>query len=39
MFSTLIYSSSGACDYAVELHWSFCSCFTVCWRFGAAGFG
>jgi len=28
MFRTLIYHSSGACDYAVELpHWSFCSCF------------
>ena len=26
MFRTLIYSSSGACDYCVELpHWSYCS--------------
>jgi len=26
MFRTLIYPSSGACDYAFELpHWSFCS--------------
>ena len=35
MFRTLIYPSSGACDCAVKLpHWSFCSCFAVCWRFG-----
>jgi len=28
-----------ACDYAVELsHPSFCSCFAVCWRFGAVCF-
>ena len=40
MFRTLIYPSSGACDCIVELsHLSFCSCFAVCWRFGAAGFG
>jgi len=39
MFRTLIYPSTGACDYAVELpHWSFCSCFAVCWRYGAVGF-
>ena len=39
MFRTLIYPSSVACDYAVELpRWSFCSCFAVCWRFGAVGF-
>jgi hypothetical protein len=26
MFRTLIYPSSGACDYSVELpHWSYCS--------------
>jgi len=38
-FQTLIFPSSGACDCAVELpHRSFCSWFTVCWRFGAAGF-
>ena len=38
MFRTLIYPSSGACDYSVELpHWSYCSRFVVCWRFGAAG--
>ena len=35
MFRTLIYPSSGACDYSVELpHWSYCSWFDVCWRFG-----
>jgi len=40
MFRTLIYPSSGACDFAVELpHRSFCSRFVVCWRFGAGGFG
>jgi len=34
MFETLIYPSSGACDYSVELpHWSYCSWFEVCWRF------
>jgi len=39
MVRTLIYPSSGACDYAVELpHRSFCSRFVVCWRFGAAVF-
>jgi len=39
MFRALIYPSSEACDYAIELpHWSFRSCFAVCWRFGAAGF-
>jgi len=39
MFRTLIYPSSGACDYAVELQRrSFCSQFVVCWRFGVAGF-
>jgi len=33
-----IHPSSGACDCAVELpHWSFCSRFVVCWKFGAAG--
>jgi len=32
MFRTLIYPSSGACDYSVELpHWSYCSCFDVYW--------
>ena len=36
MFRTLIYPSSGACDYSVELpHRSW---FVVCWRFDAAGF-
>ena len=35
MFRTLIYPSSGACDYSVELpHWSCCSWFDVCWSFG-----
>jgi len=34
MFQTLIYPSSGACDYSVELpHWSYCSWFDVCWSF------
>jgi len=38
MFRTLIYPSSGACDYSVELpHWSYCSCLDVCWSFGVAG--
>ena len=35
MFRTLIYPSSGACDYSVELpHWSYCSWFDMCWSFG-----
>ena len=35
IFRTLIYPSSGACDYSVELpHWSYCSWFDVCWSFG-----
>ena len=34
MFRTLIYPSSGACDYSVELpHCSSCSWFSLCWRF------
>ena len=38
MFRTLIYPSSGACDYSVELpHWSYFSWFDVCWRFGVVG--
>jgi len=38
MFRTLIYPSSGACDYSVELpHWSYCSWFDVCWRLGVVG--
>jgi len=38
MFRTLIYPSSGACDYAVELpHWSYCSWFNVCWSSGVVG--
>jgi len=38
IFQTLIYPSSGACDYSVELpHWSYCSWFDVCWSFGAVG--
>ena len=33
-----IYITSGACDYSVELpHWSYCSCFDVCWSFGVVG--
>jgi len=32
MFRTLIYPSSGACDFSVELpHWSYCSWFDMCW--------
>ena len=35
MFRTLIYPTSGACDYSIELpHWSYCSWFDVCWRYG-----
>jgi len=31
MSRTLIYPSSGACDYSVELpHWSYCSWLDVC---------
>ena len=38
MFRTLIYPSSGACDYSVELpQWSYCSWFDVCWSFGVVG--
>ena len=38
MFRTLIYPSSGACQYSVELpHWSYCSWFDVCWSFGVVG--
>ena len=38
MFRTLMYPTSGACDYSVALpHWSYCSWFNVCWRFGVVG--
>ena len=38
MFRTLMYPSSGACDYSVELpHWSYCSWFDVCWSFSVVG--
>ena len=38
MFRILIYPSSGACNYSVELpHWSYCSWFDVCWSFGVVG--
>ena len=38
IFRTLIYPSSGDCDYSVELpHWSYCSWFDVCWSFGVVG--
>ena len=38
MFRTLIYPSSGTCDYSVELpHWSYCFWFDVCWSFGVVG--
>jgi len=36
MIRTLIYPSSEACDYSVELpHWSYCSWLDVCSIFGA----
>jgi len=38
MFRTLMYPSSGACDYSVELpHRSYCSWFDVCRSFGVVG--
>jgi len=38
MFRTLIYPSSGTCDYSVELpHWSYFSWFHMCWSFGVIG--
>jgi len=38
MFRTLIYPSSGPCDYSVELpHWSYSSWFDVCCSFGVVG--
>ena len=38
MFRTLIYPSSGASGYSVELpHWLYCSWFNVCWSFGVVG--
>ena len=38
IFRTLIYPSSGACDYSVELpHWLYCSWFDVCWSLGVVG--
>ena len=38
MFRILIYPSSGACDYSVELpHWWYCSWFDVCWSFSVGG--
>ena len=38
MFRILIYPSSGASDYSVELpHWSYCSWFDVFWSFGVVG--
>jgi len=40
MFRTLIFPSSGACDYTVELpHWLYCCWFDVCWSFGVVGLG
>ena len=40
MFRTLIYPSSGACDYSVELpNWSYYSWLDVCWSFGVVGLG
>ena len=39
-FRTLIYPSSRAWDYSVELpHWSCSSWFGVCWNFGVVGLG
>jgi len=38
MFRTLIYPSSGACDYSIELpHWLYCSWCDVCWSFCVVG--
>jgi len=38
IFRTIIYPSSGVCDYSVELpHWSYCTWFDVCWSFGVVG--
>ena len=38
MFRTLVYPSSVACDYSIELpHCSYCSWFDVCWSFGVVG--
>ena len=38
IFRTLIYPSSEAWDYSVELpHWPYCSWFDVCWSFGVVG--
>ena len=38
MFRTLIYPSSGACDYSVELpHWLYCYWFDAYWSFGVVG--
>ena len=38
MFRILIYPSSGAYAYSVELpHWSYCSWFDVCWSFSVVG--
>jgi len=38
MFRTLIYPSSGAWDYSVELpHWWYCSWFDMCWSLGVVG--
>jgi len=38
MFRTLIYPSSGACNYYVELpRWPYFSWFDVCWSFGVVG--
>jgi len=39
MFRTLIYPSSGACDFIDELpHRSSCSQFVVCWSFWCGWF-
>jgi len=38
MFRTIIYPSSGACDFAVELPiWSCCSWIDECWSFSVVG--
>jgi len=40
IFGILIYPSSGAWDYSVELpHWSYCFWFDVCWSFSVVGLG
>jgi len=40
MFRTLIYPSSGACDFSIVITTLVvCSCLDVCWSFGVVGLG